>query len=180
MTWEGTWKGVDFVALHTCLSWLLAALMFEPEPLSAGLLRTRAPYTSARLFEKRLENAVRKGFLALVAGMANEYRLTQLGIRAAENLIAAMHAKMATLQPMSPNDLERLAGLLHRLVLSCLVAPEPRGKWYILRYRRMDPGEDASVVALIDQYGGDLAAFRDDAHLASWQPHNIRDILGKP
>jgi hypothetical protein len=25
----------------------------------------------------------------------------------------------------------------------------------------------------IDQYGGDLAAYRDDAHLAAWLPHNI-------
>ena len=25
----------------------------------------------------------------------------------------------------------------------------------------------------IDQYGTDLAAYRDDAHLAAWQPHNI-------
>jgi len=154
-------------------NWLLAAMMFEPELPSARLLRTRAPYTSARLFDQRLANAAKKGFLALVAGAEHEYRLTELGRQAAESVIAAMHAKMATLQPMSPNDLERLAGLLHRLVISCLAAPEPPGKWYILHYRRMDPGEDASVVARIDQYGGDLAAFRDDAHLASWQPHNI-------
>ena len=153
--------------------WLLAALMFESDPLSARLLRTRAPYTSARLFDERLANAAKKGFLARVSGAGYEYRLTELGRQAAESVISAMHAKMATLQPMSPNDLDRLAELLHRLVVSCLAAPEPPGKWYILCYRRMDPGDDASVVALIDQYGGDLAAFRDDAHLASWQPYNI-------
>jgi Helix-turn-helix family len=153
--------------------WLLAALMFEPKPLSARLLRTRAPYTSARLFDERLTNAARKGFLTPVGGAGYEYRLTQLGRRAAESVNSAMYAKMATLQPIPPNDLERLASLLHRLVVSCLAAPEPPGKWYILHYRRMDPGEDASVVARIDQYGGDLAAYRDDAHLASWKPHDI-------
>ena len=153
--------------------WLLTALMFESEPISARLLRTRAPYTSARLFDERLANAARKGFLAPVGETENEYRLTELGRQALEQILGAMHEKMATLQPMAPNDLERLAGLLHRLVVSCLSAPEPPGKWYILHYRRMDPGKDASVVARIDQYGGDLAAYRDDAHLAAWQPPSI-------
>jgi hypothetical protein len=153
--------------------WLLPALMFEPEPISATRLRVRSPYTSARLCNERLAKAARQGFLSSVAEAENEYRLTELGRQAAEHVIGAAHAKMAALQPMSSNDLERLASLLHRLVTSCLTTPEPPGKWCILHSRRTDPGDNASVVARIDQYLSDLAAYRDEAHLAAWQSHNI-------
>jgi hypothetical protein len=153
--------------------WLLPALMFEPDPISAILLRTRSPYTSARLFDGRLAKAARQGFLTTVAEAENGYRLTELGRQAAEHVMGAMYAKMAAFQPMPSTDLERLASLLHRLVMSCLAAPEPPGKWYILHSRRIDPGDQAPVVVRIDQYGGDLAAYRDDAHLAAWQSLNI-------
>jgi len=153
--------------------WLLPALWFEPEPISATRLRMRSPYTSARLYDERLAKAARQGFLTPVAEADNEYRLTELGRQAAEHVIGAMYAKLAALQPLSSTELERLASLLHRLVMSCLTAPEPPRKWFILHSRRTDPGDNAKVVVRIDRYGSDLAAYRDDAHLAAWQSHNI-------
>jgi Helix-turn-helix family len=155
------------------IGWLIPALMFDPEPISAPRLCLRSPYTSARLYNERLAKAAKKGFLTPVSEAQNEFGLTELGRQAAEQVMGAMYAKMAALQPIASPDLERLAGFLHRLVKSSLTAPEPPGKWNILRSRRIDPGAAASVVAQIDQYGGDLAAYRDDAHVAAWQPHNI-------
>jgi hypothetical protein len=153
--------------------WLLPALWFEPEPISAARLRMRSPYTSARSYNERFAKAAGQGYLTPVADTEGEYRLTGLGRQAAEHVIAAVYAKLSALEPTSAPELERLASLFHRLVMSCLAAPEPPGKWCILQSRRTDPGEDASVVARIDQYGTDLAAYRDDAHLAAWQSHNI-------
>ena len=153
--------------------WLLPALVFDPEPISTTRLRVRSPYTSVRLYNGQLANAAKQGFLAPVAGMENEYRLTDLGRQAAERVVGAVSAKMATLQPMLSIELERLTDLLLRLVKSCLTTPEPPGKWCISHSRRTDPGDDASVLVRIDQYLSDLAAYRDDAHLASWQPHHI-------
>jgi DNA-binding MarR family transcriptional regulator len=153
--------------------WLLPALVLDPELVSAARLRLRSPYTSARWYNERLANAARQGLLALVAGTGNEYRLTESGKRAAERVIGAAYAKMATLQPLPPTELERLADLLLRLVKSCLTAPEPPGKWCIHLSRRTDPGDHAAVVIRIDQYLSDLSAYRDDAHLAAWQPYPI-------
>jgi DNA-binding PadR family transcriptional regulator len=153
--------------------WLLPALVFEPEPVSAARFRMRTPYTSARSYNERLAKAAKQGFLAPVAEAENEYHLTELGRQAAERVFGAAYAKMTALQPMPTTDLERLASLLHRLVKSCLITPEPPGKWCISHSRRIDPGENASVMVRIDQYLSDLAAFRDDAHLAAWQSHNI-------
>jgi len=153
--------------------WLLPALVLDPEPVSAARLRVRSPYTSARLYNERLANAASQGLLALVAGTENEYRLTEWGKRAAERVIGAAYMKMATLQPLPPTELERLADLLLRLVKSCLIAPEPPGKECINLSRRTDPGDHAAVVIRIDQYLSDLSAYRDDAHLAAWQPYQI-------
>ncbi|MCX6038543.1 MAG: hypothetical protein NTW99_11775 [Chloroflexi bacterium] len=153
--------------------WLLPALVFEPEPISATRFRVRTPYTSARLYNERLAKAAKQGFLTPVAEAKNEYHLTEVGRQAAERVIGAAYGKMTALDPMPSTDLERLASLLHRLVKACLTTPEPPGKWCIIHSQRTDPGEDPSVVVRIDQYLSDLAAFRDDAHLAAWQSHSI-------
>jgi hypothetical protein len=153
--------------------WLLPALVFEPEPTSATRLRVRSPYTSARLYHERLTNATKQGFMVLLDEAEGAYRLTELGKRAAECVIRAAYTKMAMLQPMPSDELERLAGFLRRLVMSCLEAPEPPGKWCIAHSRKTDPGDNAPVLVRVDQYLSDLAAYRDDAHLAAWQPYCI-------
>jgi hypothetical protein len=136
-------------------------------------LRLRSPYTATRLYSERLAKAARGGFLTRVAQAEHAYGLTELGRQAAQQIMRAMYAQIATLQPISSTHLERLAGFLHRLVMSSLTAPEPPGKRCLLQSRRIDPGITAPAVVRIDQYGGDLAAYRDDAHLAAWQPHNL-------
>ncbi len=151
--------------------WLLLALTFEPDPISAETLRIRSPYTSPRLYAERLENAANGGFLVAVA--EDKYRLTELGRRAARHIIDAAYAEMATLHPLPSQDLERLADLLRRLVFACLSAPEPPGKWCIAHSRRTEPEFFTSIVARIDQYLSDLASYRDDAHLAAWQTHDV-------
>jgi len=153
--------------------WLLAALLFEPDPISATRLRMRSPYTSARLHNERLARAAEQGFLTRVRNAENEYHLTELGRHAAERVIKAAYAKMTPLQPISSAELERLLDLLHRLMMSCLAAPEPPGKWCIVHSRRTDPGDNASFVVRIDQYLSDLGAYRADAHLAAWQPYGV-------
>jgi hypothetical protein len=66
--------------------WLLPALMFEPDPISAMLLRRRSPFASPRLFNERLSMAVKQGSLAPIAKEENEYCLTEMGRQAAERV----------------------------------------------------------------------------------------------
>jgi hypothetical protein len=146
--------------------WLLPALIFEPDPISTARLRVRSPYVAPHLVDERLQAAAEAGFLLRVA--EGEYRLTDRGRQAARRVIEAAYARMAPLQPLPPDDLERLADLLGRLVRSCLAAPEPPGKWSLTHSHRTDPGAGASVVVRVDQALSDLGAYRDDAHLAAW------------
>jgi hypothetical protein len=88
-------------------------------------------------------------------------------------LIETAYAAMAPLQPLPHADLERLAHLLQRLVEAAVAAPEPPGKWCLRMARHYDPGPDAAVMERLDQYLSDLAAYRDDSHLAAWRPYGV-------
>jgi len=151
--------------------WLLAALTFAPEPISAERLRLRTPYAATQAFEERLANAARQGWLTPIRG--DEYRLTEAGWYAAQRIVEAAYAAMASLQPLPPADLTRLAAHLRRLVEASLAAPQPPGKWCIAHSRRIARGDEASPAERIDQYLSDLGAYRDDAHLAAWQPYGL-------
>ncbi|HEX6384696.1 MAG TPA: hypothetical protein VF177_08510 [Anaerolineae bacterium] len=150
---------------------LLPTLIFEPEPVSADRLRVRMPYNAGQYYHEGLATLANRGMLA--AGSENEYRLTGKGRETVQHIIEAAYTRMAGLEPMPLADLERLAALLRRLVEASVAAPEPPGKWSICLSRRTDLGEDAAVVIRIDQYLSDLAAYRDDAHLAAWRPYGI-------
>jgi hypothetical protein len=159
--------GLDLAAFDT----LLIGLDFEPQPLAAWRLRRRGPYTAAGRYEDRLRQATRLGFLRVPR--EGEYSLTDRGRRAAGAAVAAMRAALAKLEPLPAADLDRLAGMLSQLVDASLAAPEPPGKWCLTLSHRTRPAEDAPALVRIDQSLGDLNAYRDDAHMAAWQPSEL-------
>ncbi len=149
-------------------SLLFPALTFEPDSFTVKRLRIRNPYSAPHVFQARLERLVNLG--ALTPEGEESYRLTEAGRAAIRQVIQAAYASMAPLSPLPAEDLEDLAGLLRTVVQASLDALEPPGKWCIVNSRAIDPGDDAPVMVRIDQYITDLAAYRDDAHLAAWQP----------
>lgn len=144
--------------------WLMAARIFEPEPVSARMLHVRAAYTSPARLEANLGKGARLGLLE--PGAAGEYRLTPAGQAGVEDLIQTAWDAMNRLQPLPEPDLLRLADLLQRLSDACLAAPEPPGKWCLRIERHYYPGPDAPVMERIDQHLSDLVAYRDDARIA--------------
>ena len=151
--------------------WLMAARIFEPEAVSTARLHVRAAYTSPDKLEGYLARGAELGLLEPEG--AGEYRLSDQGHAAVRRLIATAYAVLASLCPLPERDLERLAGLLYRLVQASLAAPEPPGKWCLRKARHYDPGEGAAVMVRLDQYLSDLDAYRDDARLAAWQPFGV-------
>jgi hypothetical protein len=151
--------------------WLMAARIFEPEPISAARLHRRAAYTNPALLEERLAKGVQLGLLA-PAG-TGEYHLTHTGHAAVTQLIDAAYAAMGPLRPLPETDLSRLLALLRRLVEASLAAPEPPGKWCLRIARHYDPAGRAGPVPQLDQYLSDLVAYRDDAHLSAWGSLNV-------
>ena len=159
------------LAEGTYFGWMLAAPGFEPEPISAGRLAGRAPYTALSLNEARLADGARQGLLRSLG--QGDYVLTDRGRTAAGRIFEAAYHAMAPLQPLPAAALDHLADLLRRLVEACEAAPEPPSKHCLRLSRRIVPVGTAPTLAWVDQYLSDLNAFRDDAHMAAWQAYRI-------
>lgn len=152
---------------------LLPALSFEPETISAERLCIRSPYPAPKKIAAGLEKMAGLGFLLPANGRNGAYWLSDQGHEALDDIISAAYTAMAGLLPLPPDELEALSEGLWKLVCACDVAPEPPGKWSLRHSRQLDPGEGAPVMVRIDQYLSDLATYRDDAHLAAWEIHDI-------
>ena len=150
-------------AEHGVWGLLLTALTFEPEPVSNSTLQCRVPYQN---YASLLVEAAMQGFFT---PENDQFLLTDLGRSVGNELILAAYARMGNFEPMSVSQLHYLSVLLRRLVVASHTSPEPPGKWSLTYARRIDPGVNAPLLIQVDQYLSDLAAYRDDAHLAAWQ-----------
>lgn len=155
---------------------LLAALTLEP--MTPSRLQVRGPYTAAEGYLARLAAAADKGYLAEVA--PGEYCLTEFGRAETQRFIEEMRAVMAEADPLHLADSERLASLLDRLVQACLNTPPPPDTlrlrsgqaWCISLSHRLMPAASPPL-PYIEQAISCLAAYRDDAYLAAWQPSGL-------
>ena len=143
----------------------------DPAPFTVGRFHALFPYTAQEQFVGTLEALAQLELLERVG--EDVYRLTDLGRRAVEEVYAAAHQGLETIEPLPADEMERLNDLLYRLVEATLGAPEPEEKWAMAYSRWTDPGEGASGSVLTDQYLTDLLRFRDDAHLAAWKPYDV-------
>ena len=71
----------------------------------------------------------------------------------------------------SSSDLDRAAMLLERIVTACFNSPFE--KWSLTTTHHLASAGEVAALARIDQALDDLNAFRDDAHLAAWQPMGV-------
>ena len=149
---------------------LLAALTFEPETTTPARLHVRGPYTAADAYLARLAAAAQKGYLA--EARPAEYRLTDTGRVETHRFIEELRAAMVEPDPLPEADSERLINLLDRLVQASLNTPSPPDTWCINLSHRLMPAASPPL-PYIEQAISCLAAYRDDAHLAAWQPSGL-------
>jgi DNA-binding PadR family transcriptional regulator len=146
---------------------LLAIPTFEPDPVSVGIIRVRSPYTSIPVVASSLASLKEHGFLD-PAGV-DTFHINRKGLEAVKELNQSIYASISSIQTLPPKEMTELVTRLKELSDACFHAPEPPGKWCLLHSRRQDPGVTAPLMVRIDQHLSELAAYRDDAHLASWK-----------
>lgn len=146
----------------------------EPGPATAARLQRFMPYVTPETLETRLAEAAGRGLLA--GEQQQGYRLTERGRTAVQQSFGAVHTALADVELLPEDQQRRLNELLRRLVDATVAQPEPADKSVLLASRLTDPGERGSAAALTDQYLTDLARYRDDAHLAAWQPFGVNGI----
>ena len=150
---------------------LVQAAEFEPQPLTLADLRVRDIYASERIVRALLDLMASERFLE--SGVPGAYHLTETGRAALRQSRQRQHALLATLEPALGDEGSRLVELLGQLIRASLESGPPPGPWCLTHSRRRAPEPRATPLAHLAQYCDDMNAFRDDAHMAAWQPLGI-------
>jgi len=86
--------------------------------------------------------------------------------------VADLRAVMVVVDPLSPEECERLADLLDRLVQASRETPPPgSSKMIDLSYKLMP--DRIPPLPFSEQAISCLAAYRDDTHVVAWQPSGL-------
>ena len=152
---------------------LMAALSFEPQPISPALLSIRGPYTAAEAYLNRLESAAHADFLVEID--PGKYHLTAQGRLDVQNLMDQGRTLMAEYDPLPVDESLQLATLLDQLARACLESPSPPGKWCVRHAWKLMPNIKPPL-SYTEQALSCLGAYRDDAHLAAWQSSGLSAV----
>jgi hypothetical protein len=153
-------------------AWLMVqAQEFDPEPLSVKRLRKRAVWSSERLIGGLLDLMVSEKWFDRIGA---DYHLTDDG----RAIIQGMTERRQTiLRPLashlSPNEVDPLEKLMRRVLDASLTSGELPGTWCLTHSRRRAPEDDALTVFKLFQYCADFNAYRDDSHMAAFQPLGV-------
>jgi DNA-binding PadR family transcriptional regulator len=158
-------EGIDLWTAQTAVS-------EHPYPITPATIQERTPYTSTAKIVQQFANSAERGLLTAVSDTA--FELTAKGQQFVQKVPVIVQQVYREAPPPIPTaESERLADLLRQLVEASLNAAEPDIKAAIRRSRFYDPGRDAPMQERIRRYLNDLAAFRDDVHLAAWQAYGV-------
>lgn len=159
---------VSFSTLNCCQ----LAQSEAPEPMHVGIIKERGIYTSDERIEQSLRTAAEEGFLTAVPHSPHTYILTEKGTELANAVIDSIMATAQEVNPLSPKEMEQLVEYLERLRNAALHSDAPQ-KACLQRSLFFDQGETTPLAEKIRRRLNDLAAFRDDVHMASWAKHGI-------
>lgn len=153
-------------------TWVAAIWLFGSEAITTAKFMQMFPYGLARVNEERFASAARQGYLR--ADKKSEYLPTTNGTSVAQKIWRQAGYSLASINPMSEENLQHLFNYLERLVEASLAMPQPPSHFYLSHkwenYRRLGtiyPLENYVVLF------GELAAYRDDMHIAAWQAYQI-------
>ena len=140
---------------------------FSPDPLTPEQFIERAIYSNPNHYAPQMEAAAGRGWLEKVE---DGYKLSEKGLQTVKRFFEAGNQAFKGLPSMPDSEADRLADLLAKLVKAAYQLPEPASKPSMEIGIRLDPGVDAAPILRIRRYLTDLNYYREDGHLAAWQP----------
>jgi hypothetical protein len=153
---------------------LLLARAVEPDPIAPERILRRYPYAARSSWEQPMMTLAERQLLE--AQGDGSYRLAPGGRAITTRILKEFYAGLAgiekSIEVVYPAaDFDRLAALLQRIITACFDAPIDLAG--LKDSHGLAPNGSATALARIDQALDDLNAFRDDAHLAVWQPLGV-------
>lgn len=138
------------------------------ERFSIQDFQRRDPFSNPEQFERLFVRLHLKGWIEPMSD--GSFQVTEKARATARNLIQAGDVQLSDFSSMPAPELKRLLALLKQIVMECCVAPEPPGKWAILKRFRV-ANRHYPPIMQIREYLMDLYAYRDDAHLSASRPY---------
>jgi hypothetical protein len=148
---------------------MVQAAEFAPEPLTVPLLRVRNVYAAERLVQGLLELLASEQWLERTPD--DTYALTPSGWSMIQRSRERMAHLLSGVTPLASTDMSMLLAWLDRLIQASLASGIPPGTWCVAHSHRRAPHDDAPALVQVLHYLDDFNAFRDDAHMAAWQPY---------
>jgi hypothetical protein len=138
------------------------------ERFSIQDFQRRDPYSNPEQFERVFVRLNIKGWIEPMRD--GSFKVTEKARETTRFLIQAGDVQLSDFAAMLDQDLKRLLVFLKQIVLESCLAPEPPGKWAILkRFRVAD--EHYPPIMQIREYLMDLFAYHDDSHLSASHPY---------
>lgn len=144
---------------------------FRPEPIGPEFLIKRTPYANPESFGPLLDGAVERGWLEALG--ANRYAISDQGAEVTAGLFDLGDQVFGAVESLPDDELERLISLLFTVVETARQLPEPAEKWALSWGTKFDRGPDALLMVKVRRHMLDLLSYRDDAHVAAWQPYGV-------
>ena len=144
---------------------------FAPDPLTPESFIERGPYANPNNFKEQMDASVERGWLEPV--IEGGYKLSEKGKQEAESFLALGNEWFGSLPALSGEDTNRIAELLAKLVKEAYSLSEPARKPTLEIGIRLKPGPDATPMLKVRRYLTDLGYYREDVHIAAWQPYGV-------
>jgi DNA-binding PadR family transcriptional regulator len=161
---KGLSDGID-------LNLVQIAYGFRPEPITPEFFIKRTPYANPESFGPLLDGAVQRGWLEALG--EDRYAISERGAEATAGLFDLGDQLFGAVESLPGVEMERLIALLFTVAETARQLPEPAEKWALSWGTKFDRGPGAPLMVKARRHMLDLLSYRDDAHVAAWQPYGV-------
>jgi DNA-binding MarR family transcriptional regulator len=153
------------------ISFLQIGYGFAPDPITPEGYIARGPYGNPGSYKEQMDASVERGWLENAG--EGRYTLSKKGVGVVEGFFELGNALFSAIDALSDEENTRIADLLAKLAITAYEQPKPAEKPSLEIGRRLEPGSDAAHMLRIRRYLTDIAYYREDAHIASWQSYGV-------
>lgn len=143
----------------------------EPNPVTIAAFTERDPYSNEDTIAQSLETVAEAGYLTAVE--PGKYCLTKQGQSLALLILDEIDKAGSKSSPLPPEEGKKLVAFLDQIRQACLESDVPSTAC-LQRSLRFDRGNRSPITEQIRRRINDLAAFRDDVHIASWSGLDVK------
>jgi hypothetical protein len=156
---------------HWDIAFLQIGYAFAPQPLTVQGYIERGPYGNPDFYAGEMNQSVSRGWLT--AAGDGQYTLSEKGTELVEDFLGKWDGWFGSLPSLGDPETPQLANLLQKLVNAAAKTPQFDPKPTLKIGLNFKPGPDAAHMLRVRRHLVDLTYYREDAHIAAWQPYKV-------